>query len=145
VLVYVPALLLYLVVLPHLYGFSTIGWLPAVLAFAGLFMLATSFMGQAAGAWCLHRETPVILFLASSLPQFFLVGVSWPVEAIPPVMRAIGHIFPSETGIDGIVRLNQMGAGLGEVAHDWLPILALATIYFLLALWGGARGGRRVA
>jgi ABC-2 type transport system permease protein len=144
-IIYIPALLLYLVILPHLYGFSLLGAPAHVFAFAALVLLATSFMGQAAGAWFTHRETPVVLFLASSLPQFFLVGVSWPVVAIPPVMRAIGHIFPSETGIDGIVRINQMGASLGEVRHDALPLLALAVIYFLLTLWGSKREVRHVA
>jgi len=141
-ILYLPALCLYLVILPHVYGFSVLGRLPDLFAFAFLLLLATSFMGQAAGAWFMHRETAVILFLATSLPQFFLVGVSWPREAIPPVMRAIGHIFPSETGIDGMVRINQMGASLAEVAHDALPILVLAVVYFLLTLWGS---GRKVA
>jgi ABC-2 type transport system permease protein len=144
-IIYIPAMLFYLVILPHLYGFSLLGAPIHVFAFAALVLLATSFMGQAAGAWFTHRETPVILFLASSLPQLFLVGVSWPVEAIPPVMRAIGHIFPSETGIDGIVRINQMGASLAEVRHDALPVLALAVAYFLLTLWGSSREARRVA
>ena len=47
------------------------------------FILATSFLGQALGLVFRHRETAVLLVLASSLPQFFLVGVSWPAEALP--------------------------------------------------------------
>jgi ABC-2 type transport system permease protein len=142
-IIYVPALLLYLVILPRVYGFSVLGGVAEVFVFAASFILATSFMGQAAGAWFRHRETAVILFMAIGLPQFFLVGVSWPLEAVPPLMRAIGHIFPSETGIDGMVRLNQMGASLNEVLHDWLAVLALAIAYFLLAV--GGNGLRREA
>ncbi len=55
--------------------------------FAVPFVLATSFMGQAAGSFFKHRETAVLVFVATTLPQFFLVGVSWPREMIPPAAR----------------------------------------------------------
>lgn len=143
--VYIPALLLYLVILPRIYGFSTLGRLPDLFLFAATFILATSFFGQAAGTWFKRRETAVVLFVATTLPQFFLVGLSWPVEAIPPVMRAIGRAFPSETAIDGMVRINQMGASLREVAHDWFALVALGLGYFLLAVLGTALRRRRAA
>jgi ABC-2 type transport system permease protein len=133
-IIYSPALLLFLVLLPRIYGFSTLGRLPDLCLIAATFILATSFFGQAAGTWFKRRETAVVLFIATSLPQFFLVGLSWPVEAIPPVMRWIGSIFPSESAIDGIVRINQMGASLAEVSKDWLAQLALLLAYFLIAV-----------
>jgi len=49
-------------------------------------------------------------------------------------MRWIGSIFPSESAIDGIVRINQMGASLGEVSRDWLAQLALLLAYFFIAV-----------
>jgi ABC-2 type transport system permease protein len=144
-IIYIPALLLYLVILPRIYGFSTLGRLPDLFLFAATFILATSFFGQAAGTWFKHRETAVVLFVATTLPQFFLVGLSWPVEAIPPVMRVIGRIFPSEAAIDGLVRINQMGASLGEVSRDWVSLLALGLAYYLLAVLGSGLRRRRLA
>ena len=144
-LIYTPATLLYLVILPHVYGFTMAGRLPDLVLFAAAFLLATSFMGQAVGAWVRHRETAVVLFIATSLPQFFLVGVSWPVEAIPPALRFIGQIFPSERGIDGLVRINQMGASLAEVAHDWIGVLVLMLAYFALAVASTGIRRRRAA
>jgi ABC-2 type transport system permease protein len=47
---YLPAVALYLIVLPRIYGFSTLGHLPQIFALATIFLLATSFMGQAVGA-----------------------------------------------------------------------------------------------
>ena len=70
--IYLPALALYFIVLPRVYGFSTLGNPLQLLALASLFILATSFMGQAAGAWFKRPETPTLIFLATSLPQFFL-------------------------------------------------------------------------
>jgi ABC-2 type transport system permease protein len=144
-IIYFPALLLYLVILPRIYGFSTLGRLPDLLLFATTFILATSFFGQAAGTCFKRRETAVVLFIATSLPQFFLVGLSWPVEAIPPVMRSIGRVFPSESAIDGMVRINQMGASLVEISSDWLALLGLLSTYFLLAVAGTYIRRRRIA
>ena len=45
--IYLPAVALYLIVLPRIYGFSTLGHLPQLFALATVFLLATSFMGQA--------------------------------------------------------------------------------------------------
>jgi ABC-2 type transport system permease protein len=131
--IYVPALLLYFVIMPRVYGFSTLGsvWQIAALSFP--FILATSFLGQALGLMFRHRETAVLLVLASSLPQFFLVGASWPDEAIPPFLRSAREILPSVSAIDGFVRIGQMGASLFEVRHRWETLWVLTALYFALA------------
>ena len=97
-------------------------------------LLATSFMGQAVGAWFTRPENATILLLATSLPQFFTVGFACPREAIPDAALALGRIFPADFAIDGMVRINQLGAGLWEVAHDWLGLWCLALAYFALAV-----------
>jgi ABC-2 type transport system permease protein len=91
-------------------------------------------MGQAAGAWFKRPETPTLIFLATSLPQFFLTGFAWPREAIPEPALVAGHIFPADFAIDGIVRIDQLGASLWEVAHDWRGLWRLAIAYFALAV-----------
>jgi ABC-2 type transport system permease protein len=135
-IIYMPALLLFLVVLPRVYGFSTLGKPLDLFGFAATFILVTSLFGQAAGSWVRHRETVVVLFIATTLPQFFLVGLSWPVEAIPPIIRSFGGIFPSQAAIDGMVRINQMGARLGEVSHDWISLVWLGLAYYVIAVAG---------
>jgi ABC-2 type transport system permease protein len=132
--IYLPALALYLVVLPRIYGFSTLGHLPQILALATVFLLATSFMGQAIGAWFTRPENATLLLLATSLPQFFTAGFAWPREAIPDAALALGRLFPADSAIDGLVRINQLGASIWEVAHDWLWLWCLALAYFALAV-----------
>src|SRR5262245_46203462 len=140
-----PGLALYFVVLPHVYGFSALGHPLQIFALASLFILATSFMGQAAGAWFKRPETPMLIFLATSLPQFFLAGFSWPREAIPKPVLAASYIFPSDSAIDGIVRLDQLGASLSEVTHDWRALWGLAIAYFVLAVMSAAIVKRKQA
>jgi ABC-2 type transport system permease protein len=143
--VYLPALALYCIVLPRFYGFSALGQPLQLFALASVFVLATSFMGQAAGAWFKHPETPTLIFLGISLPQLFVTGFSWPREAIPGRVQAVGYIFPSDFAIDGIVRINQLGASLWEVVRDWRGLWCLAVIYFALAVMSAFLVKRRQA
>jgi ABC-2 type transport system permease protein len=46
----------------------------------------------------------------------------------------VGYIFPSDFAIDGIVRIDQLGASLWEVVRDWRGLWCLAVIYFALAV-----------
>ncbi len=131
--IYLPALALYFLVLPRSYGFSVLGDPLQFFALGAVFILATSFMGQTLGAWFKHPESPTLIVLGTSLPQFFLAGFSWPREGIPKTLLAASSVFPSDFAIDGIVRVDQLGASLWEVAHDWRGLWCLAVVYFTLA------------
>jgi ABC-2 type transport system permease protein len=133
-LLVLPGATLFFVVLPRLYGFSATAHLLDLLAMAIPFILSVSFLGQFVGMWFERRETAVLLFIASSLPLIFLVGVSWPVEAIPPAVRWASLIFPSTSAIDGIVRINQMDARLADVFTDWTILWGLVILYGALAM-----------
>lgn len=132
--IYLPAMLLYFVIMPRIYGFSTLGSVWALAALSIPLILATSFLGQALGQVFRHRETAVLLVLASSLPQFFLVGVSWPAEALPGALRQLRELLPSVNAIDGMVRINQMGASLAEIWPDWERLWILTLLYFAVAV-----------
>jgi ABC-2 type transport system permease protein len=142
--IYLPALSLYFIVLPRFYGFSTLGQPLQLLAIASVFVLATSFMGQAVGAWFKRPETPTLIFLGTSLPQLFLTGFSWPREAIPKAALVAGYVFPSDFAIDGMVRIDQLGASLWEVVRDWRGLWVLAVIYFALAVASAHRVRRQL-
>jgi ABC-2 type transport system permease protein len=128
-----PGAALFLVVLPRLYGFSATTNLGDLLAFLIPFILSVSFLGQFVSSWFTRRETAVLLFIAISLPLFFLVGVAWPVEAIPPRLHQAAFVFPSTSAIDGLVRINQMEARLADVFNDWIRLWVLTAVYGVLA------------
>lgn len=134
VLLVLPGFALYLIVLPRFYGFSFSNKLLDMLAFALPFILAVSFLGQFVGALFRRRETAVLLLISVSLPLFFLVGVAWPPEAIPDLLRKASFVFPSTVGIDGLVRINQMGASLQDVAGSWTMLWVQAATYAALAM-----------
>ncbi len=51
------------------------------------------------------------------------------------MIRSASRIFPSTSAIDGLVRINQMGAAIHDVWRDWMSLWALTA-----AFWS-ARGG----
>src|SRR5258708_17221858 len=69
--IYIPALALFLVVLPRIYGFSTLGRLTDMALFPVPFILPTRFIAHAPRRFFRHPQTPVPLFLATTLPHFF--------------------------------------------------------------------------
>jgi len=133
-----PGLALFLIVLPRIYGFSASNHVLDLIVLAIPFILSVSLLGQFVGNWFKRGETAVLLFVAISLPMFFLVGVAWPVEAIPPMLRTASFILPSTFGIDGLVRVNQMGATLTDVWKAWIGLWVLTGVYAVLAV-GSAR------
>jgi ABC-2 type transport system permease protein len=129
-----PGFALFLIVLPRVYGFSATDRVCDLLVLAIPFVLSISMLGQLVGSWFKHRETALLLFVAISLPIFFLVGVAWPLEAIPSIIRTASLALPTTFGIDGLVRVNQMGATLTDVSKDWLGLWVLTGVYAILAV-----------
>ena len=140
-----PGFALFLVVLPRVYGFSANDRVLDLLVLAIPFILSVSLLGQFVGSWFRRPETAVLLFLAVSLPIFFLVGVAWPLEAIPPILRTASFILPSTFGIDGLVRINQMGASLADVSKDWAWLWILTGVYAILAVLAARIASGRVS
>jgi ABC-2 type transport system permease protein len=50
------------------------------------------------------------------------------------MIRTASVVLPSTAGIDGLVRVNQMGASLADVVHDWTRLWVLTGIYAVLAI-----------
>jgi ABC-2 type transport system permease protein len=140
-----PGFILFLVVLPRVYGFSATDHILDLLVLAIPFILSVSFLGQLVGTWFKRSETAVLLLIAISLPIFFLIGVAWPLEAIPALLRMASVVLPSTSGIDGLVRVNQMGATLADVSHDWMRLWILAGVYAFLAIVAARIGSMRRA
>lgn len=140
-----PGFALYLVILPHIYGFPTLGRPLDMVLMLIPFVLSVSFLAQFLSVGFKRRESAMLLFMAVSLPLFFFAGVSWPIEALPEALRTASQSIPTTSAIDGLVRINQMGASLHEVWHDWTTLWILTAIYGLLAIISTVAISRRGA
>lgn len=131
-LIYIPVCIYVLGVVPHLFRLNQIGN-PADLALFILpFLLACIFFAMTLSAVVRHRETCIMLFVFSSVLLLFISGVSWPGTAVPPMWKVVSWCIPSTFGINGFLKINNMGASLYEARHEWLNLWLLAGIYFAI-------------
>lgn len=93
------------------------------------FLLAITLFAQTLGGWCRQRETSLQILLVTSIPFLFLAGFAWPLALMPAPLRWLAHLVPATAGIQGYLRLNQMGATLAEVSHWWWTLWALCLLY----------------
>ena len=107
-----------------------------ILIFLVPFVLSVTLLGLALNMLFRTRETSIPVVLFTSVPAIFLMGYSWPHEAIPGTLQALSRLIPCTAGALGFVRINQMGATLYEVRHEWFTLWGLCAFYGTLAWLG---------
>jgi len=97
------------------------------------FVSATVAGSLALASFFQTRERPIQLWIVTSVPIFFLSGLSWPAEATPAWLVALARMLPTTPGIHLMVGVNQMGATLSEEADEILNLIALTALYGSIA------------
>jgi ABC-2 type transport system permease protein len=109
------------------------GNFPGMLLAVALYVPAVVFFALFLGSAFDRPERSAQVLAASSVPLFFLSGLAWPFSAMPAPLAWAARLFPSTDGIQVFIKLNQMGASLGEVWPELLTLGALAAGYGVLA------------
>lgn len=130
-LVYIPLSVYILGIIPHLFHLNQIGNPWNIALFIMPFLIASVLFSMTVSAFVRHREMCIMLIVFTSVPLLFISGLSWPGSAVPAVWKAISYVFPSSFGINGFVAINNMGAELGDVQHDWYMLWVQAAIYLI--------------
>lgn len=104
---------------PHLGQFQHL--LPVIT----LYSLTAGAWTVAVGSWVRYREQAVIHLLPTTIPFIFVAGFAWPVESIPVPLRALSVLVPSTAGIQGFLKVDQMGADLNQVLPELASLLML--------------------
>ncbi|MEG1543323.1 MAG: ABC transporter permease [Tannerellaceae bacterium] len=120
-----------LAIVPHLFSLPQVGEPLTVLLFILPYLMACIFFSITLSGFMTSRESPMLVFVFTSVILLFISGVSWPKEAIPEFWRWLGYLFPSTPGIQGFIRINTMGATLNEVASEYHTLWFQAGGYFL--------------
>lgn len=129
-LVYIPISVYVLGVVPHLFRLNQIGSPVNLILFVIPFLMACIFFAMTVSVLVRHRETCIMLIVFTSVPLLFISGVSWPRTAMPAFWKTVSYIFPSTPGINGFLKINNMGAPLIAVRHEWVMLWTQAIIYF---------------
>lgn len=115
------------------FGLPQLGHFWDLIGFFVPYLTACTFMAMFYSGFVYRREDCILLFVFMSIPLLFLSGVSWPGSSIPPFWQAVGTEFPSTWGANAYVRIQSMGASLGDCHSEILALWILSGIYFLLS------------
>ena len=96
------------------------------------YVLSCIFFSMIVSCTILHRENIILVVVFTSVPLLFISGVSWPQSAIPEFWQWLSWLFPSTFGIRGFVRMNTMGALLGDVRVEYVALWAQTIVYFFI-------------
>lgn len=90
-------------------------------------------MGLLLASFFRTRERALQLIIVTSLPVFFLSNLSWPAETSPDWLVLLAQSLPSTSGINGLVKISQMGASFQEVKQEMMVLCLLTLAYGGLA------------
>ena len=113
--------------------------LSAAIAFAALYAVAVTGLGIALGCWMGERERALQIIAGTSIPLLFLSGFAFPVESISEPLVWLSHLLPTTPGIQGFLKLNQMGATWREAWPQVINLLLLGFLYTGVAWWAASR------
>lgn len=120
-----------LCLVPKMFGLVQIAQASTLAAFILPYLLSCIFFAMTCSIFIHHREACMMIYVFTSLPLLFISGISWPGSAIPGFWEIVSYIFPSTFGINGFVRINNMGASLADVATEYRMLWIQTGIYFL--------------
>lgn len=120
----------------RLFHYPMNGRASATAVFVAMYIFACIFMSIAVSTLFRRRETSLMVLLWTSIPLFLLSGASYPAEAMPRWMVLLANVFPSTHGASGFVRIQTMGASLGEVMPEIRALGRLMIIYLGLSCIG---------
>lgn len=120
-----------LLVVPAIFSLPQISQPGTISLFTLPYLLACILFAMSLSCIVKHRETPMMIFVFTSVPLLFVSGVSWPSTAIPDFWQWVGYIFPSTHGIQGYIKINNMGATLSAVKHEYMVLWIQVGVYFI--------------
>ncbi len=120
-----------LCLVPKLFSLVQIAQPATLLAFVVSYILACIFFAMTCSIFIHHRESCLMIYVFTSVPLLFISGISWPGASVPVFWKVFSWLFPSTFGINGFVRINNMGATLPEVLFEYRALWLQTGIYFL--------------
>ena len=99
------------------------------------FTTASVGIGLSISAVSLTMQQAMLYTFMLVMPLMLLSGLLTPVRNMPYVLQIITYVNPLRFGIDLVRRVYLEGAGLSDVAFNFVPLLAVAVVTLPLAAW----------
>ena len=95
------------------------------------FVIACIFFAMTVTSLVRYRENVILIVVFMSVPLMFISGLSWPQSNISWWWQSVSWLFPSTFGIQGFVRLSEMGATARDIMPSIGALWLQAVGYFL--------------
>lgn len=99
------------------------------------FTIAAVGIGLSISALSVNMQQAMLYTFLLIMPLMLLSGLLTPVRNMPEVLQIATYANPLRFGMDLVRRVYLEGAGLREIAFDFVPLLCIATITLPLAAW----------
>ena len=131
-LLYIPIGYYLLVLVMRWFSFPQAGEINQLFWLALPLTIAAIMLGILLTNFFKNRENSMIFLLFTSIPLVFLSGFSWPVEAFPPGLQLLGHLFPSTPGIVGFYKISVMGGDFSTIIPEVTELWVMALVFFII-------------
>ena len=132
--IYGVILTIILCVIWPIFGFPNMGKVGDVVVLLLIYIVCVTSLSLTLSHLFARRESPLMLLLWSSVPVLLVAGVSYPYEALPDWLYALGRLLPSSSAVNGFIEINSMGASLNDVATEINTLVVLTIAYLLSAI-----------
>ncbi|HBT4620130.1 TPA: ABC transporter permease [Klebsiella quasipneumoniae subsp. similipneumoniae] len=99
------------------------------------FNIAAVGLGLSISAVSVNMQQAMLYTFLVIMPLMLLSGLLTPVQTMPPILDTLTYANPLRFAIDLVRRVYLEGAGLADVAFDFVPMLVMAVITMPLAAW----------
>jgi ABC-2 type transport system permease protein len=99
------------------------------------FTVAAVGLGLSISALSLTMQQAMLYTFLLIMPLMLLSGLLTPVRNMPQVLQLATYANPLRFGMSIVRRVYLEGAGLADVALDFVPLLAIAAVTLPLAAW----------
>ncbi|MCJ2186300.1 ABC transporter permease [Novosphingobium beihaiensis] len=92
-------------------------------------------IGMSISALALNMQQAMLYTFLLIMPLTLLSGLVTPIRNMPEVLQILTHANPLRFGVDLVRRVYLEGAGLSDIAFDFLPLFVVASITMPLSAW----------
>lgn len=100
-----------------------------------IFTVASVGIGLSISALSLTMQQAMLYTFLLIMPLMLLSGLLTPVRNMPEVLQVATYVNPLRFGMSIVRRVYLEGAGLADVALEFIPLLVLAAVTLPLAAW----------
>ncbi|WP_337471522.1 ABC transporter permease, partial [Mitsuokella jalaludinii] len=95
----------------------------------------TTGLGLSISSVAKNMQQVLVYLLVLMIPMVLLSGLVTPIHNMPEFLQIITYADPMRFVIDAVRRIYLEGAGLAEIAWDFVPMVAVAALTMPLAGW----------